>query len=357
GVPTVTIPARVFLEPADRLSLGLDSAFLTSNYITLSKSPTCINFTFTKRVFFPNVLDPELCEMPPDDSSDAGATAGPGPRLRFALRYECASEQLKLWLLQGREIQVDTEPGLPLVHITLLPGKRGTVQSKIPKKTAKPVFGERFIFQVRRQMNCSNNRHIRVLSVYSVDPKGKHQLVGHVLVPLKGLQLEEGVKCDVWRSLKDKPFEVLFTIVNDPLQRNVFRMTTLVSTRIYILPSFDYHLVMVHYLQCWPSCVYCKLWLYNHNQLIKCKKTATVNGTDCPEFNKSFKFQVLPTNLDRINLCISVHFDEEEKGKPLGRVLLGPFMYSRGQQLDHWNAMLNNPKDMVKYWHMVGPPK
>uniref|UniRef100_UPI00358E59A2 synaptotagmin-15-like n=1 Tax=Myxine glutinosa TaxID=7769 RepID=UPI00358E59A2 len=152
-------------------------------------------------VFFPNVLDPELCEMPPDDSSDAGATDAPGPRLRFALRYECASEQLKLWLLQGREIQVDMEPGLPLVHVALLPGKRGTVQCKTPKRTAEPVFEERFIFQVSP---VELPKQTLQLSVYSMDPKGKHKLVGHVLFPLMGLQLEEGVKFDAWRSLKEK---------------------------------------------------------------------------------------------------------------------------------------------------------
>lgn len=39
----------------------------------------------------------------------------------------------------------------------------------------------------------------------------------------------------------------------------------------------------------------------------------------------------------------------------LGRVVVGPYMYARGRQLEHWNAMLSKPKELVKRWHALCP--
>lgn len=37
----------------------------------------------------------------------------------------------------------------------------------------------------------------------------------------------------------------------------------------------------------------------------------------------------------------------------LGRVVVGPFMYTRGKELEHWNEMINKPKELVKRWHAL----
>lgn len=40
----------------------------------------------------------------------------------------------------------------------------------------------------------------------------------------------------------------------------------------------------------------------------------------------------------------------------LGVLVLGPFMYARGPQLQHWTDMLSTPQDAVKRWHVLGRP-
>lgn len=37
----------------------------------------------------------------------------------------------------------------------------------------------------------------------------------------------------------------------------------------------------------------------------------------------------------------------------LGRVIVGPFMYTRGKGLEHWNEMVSKPKELVKRWHAL----
>ncbi|XP_021140074.2 synaptotagmin-15 isoform X3 [Columba livia] len=41
------------------------------------------------------------------------------------------------------------------------------------------------------------------------------------------------------------------------------------------------------------------------------------------------------------------------KTHPLGRVVVGPFMYARGKELEHWNEMISKPKELVKQWHAL----
>lgn len=38
----------------------------------------------------------------------------------------------------------------------------------------------------------------------------------------------------------------------------------------------------------------------------------------------------------------------------LGVLVLGPFMYARGPQLQHWLDMLSTPQDTIKRWHALG---
>lgn len=37
----------------------------------------------------------------------------------------------------------------------------------------------------------------------------------------------------------------------------------------------------------------------------------------------------------------------------LGVLVLGPFMYARGPQLQHWMDMVNTPQEPVKLWHRL----
>ncbi|XP_048657672.1 synaptotagmin-15-like isoform X4 [Marmota marmota marmota] len=44
------------------------------------------------------------------------------------------------------------------------------------------------------------------------------------------------------------------------------------------------------------------------------------------------------------------------RSHPLGRVVVGPYMYTRGRELEHWDEMLSKPKELVKRWHALCGP-
>ncbi|MEE6521020.1 hypothetical protein FKM82_018996 [Ascaphus truei] len=97
-----------------------------------------------------------------------------------------------------------------------------------------------------------------------------------------------------------------------------------------------------------------KVSLMNHNRFIKCKKTAVVLRTPNPVYNETFSFKLEHTELDTASLSLSVlQNTEADKSRLLGRVVVGPFMYTRGRELEHWNEMLNKPKELVKRWHAL----
>lgn len=37
----------------------------------------------------------------------------------------------------------------------------------------------------------------------------------------------------------------------------------------------------------------------------------------------------------------------------LGDLVLGPFMYAKGPQLQHWMDMVNRPQETVEQWHRL----
>lgn len=78
----------------------------------------------------------------------------------------------------------------------------------------------------------------------------------------------------------------------------------------------------------------------------------------------SFSLSNVNTNIssidesrDRSQLCFhpgSFLLCVPEPSILLGVLVLGPFMYARGQQLQHWMDMVNTPQEPVKLWHGLG---
>ncbi|XP_013929591.1 PREDICTED: synaptotagmin-15-like, partial [Thamnophis sirtalis] len=91
--------------------------------------------------------------------------------------------------------------------------------------------------------------------------------------------------------------------------------------------------------------------LMNHNQLIKSKRTTVIIGSSNPLYNETFSFKVDQLQLDATSLSLSVIPGDETSS--LGCVIVGPFMYTRGKELEHWNEMISKPKELVKRWHAL----
>lgn len=92
----------------------------------------------------------------------------------------------------------------------------------------------------------------------------------------------------------------------------------------------------------------------NHNKFVKCKKTSAVLGSTNPVYSETFSFKANPAELDTASLSLTVmQSAEADKSHELGQVVVGPYMYTRGRELEHWNEMLSKPKELVKRWHAL----
>ncbi|XP_069835308.1 synaptotagmin-15-like isoform X4 [Dendropsophus ebraccatus] len=289
-------------------------------------------------------INPALYKYP-DDSEETDFPEGNIGRIWFAVEYEYETERLVVSLIKVRNLQFSSDACNPYVKMHLLPDERRYLQSKTKRKTLNPQFDENFVFQV-----SGKTLHQRTLrfSVYHVDKIKKHHLLGQVLFPLKNENLTDDGKLVIWRDLEQENLEppseygdIQFSLsYNDYLGR-----LTVVVLRAKGIQFQEERGV---------SSAYVKVSLMNHNRFIKSKKTATVLGTPNPVYNETFSFKLEQNELDTASLSLSVLQNiEGDKSNLLGRVVVGPFMYTRGRELEHWNEMLNKPKELVKRWHAL----
>ncbi|KAK2523590.1 Syt15 [Columba guinea] len=289
-------------------------------------------------------INPELYKFP-EDKSEMDFPEGNIGRLWFSMEYEQESERLLVSLIKVRNLQPPADSCSPFVKVYLLPDERSYLQSKTKHKTLNPQFDENFVFQVSSKMLLE--RTLKFL-VYRVNKQKKHHLLGQVTFPLKNQTLTDDNKLVIWRDLEKQNLEppseygdIQFSLsYNDDLGR----LTVVVLRARGLKLQEESHAVSV----------YVKVSLMNHNKFIKSKKTAAVLGSPNPVYNEMFSFKADQTELDTASLSLSIlQSIKGEKTHLLGRVVVGPFMYARGKELEHWNEMISKPKELVKQWHAL----
>ncbi|XP_045424974.1 synaptotagmin-15 isoform X4 [Lemur catta] len=289
-------------------------------------------------------INPELYKFS-EDKSETDFPAGCLGRLWFSVEYQQEAERLLVGLIKARQLQAPSETCSPLVKLHLLPDERRFLQSKTKRKTSNPQFDEHFVFQVSSK---SVTQRVLRLSVYHVDRQRKHQLLGQVLFPLKHETLAGDCRRIIWRDLEAESLEppsefgdLQFCLgYNDYLSR----LTVVVLRAKGLRLQEDRGIVSV----------FVRVSLMNHNKFVKCKKTSAVLGSINPVYNETFSFKTDATELDTASLSLTVMQNlEGDKSQQLGRVVVGPYMYTRGRELEHWDQMLSRPKELVKRWHAL----
>ncbi|XP_062989364.1 synaptotagmin-15-like [Elgaria multicarinata webbii] len=312
-------------------------------YVTPDSGPRS-SFHSLAGAYLVGAINPELYRFP-EDKSETDFPEGNIGRLWFSVEYEQESERLLVSLIKARKLQPPSSSCNPLVKIYLLPDERRYLQSKTKRKNLNPQFDENFVFQISSNSLCQRTLKF---CIYHVDKQKKHILLGQVTFPLKNETFTGDGKVIVWRDLEAHSLEppsehgdLQFSLsYNDYLGR-----LTVVVLRAKGL-KFQNERCAVG--------VFVKVSLMNHNQFIKSKRTTAVVGSSAPSYNETFSFKVDQLDLDTASLSLSVHQDAEgEKTYSLGRVVVGPFMYTRGKELEHWNEMISKPKELVKRWHVL----
>lgn len=357
GIPSVRLPSVPFVVPPshqgrDWVRLhGGDWAVAPQDPCPVPEHITCTSSPAAGQTSLPlcvmGSINPELYKSS-EDMSEAGFPDGCLGRLWFSVEYQQESERLLVDLIKAQQLQVPSETCSTLVKLHLLPDKRRFLQSKAKRKTCNPQFDESFIFQVSSK---SVAQRVLKFSVYHVNKQRKHQLLGQVLFPLKNETLAGDRHRVIWRDLEAETLEPLseFGDLQFCLSYNDYlsRLTVVVLRAKGLQLQEDRGVVSV----------FVKVSLMNHNKFVKCKRTSAVLGSVNPVYNETFSFKADANELDTASLSLVVlQITEGDKSYPLGRVVVGPYMYTRGKELEHWNEMLRKPKELVKRWHALCRP-
>ncbi|XP_048843119.1 synaptotagmin-15 isoform X2 [Brienomyrus brachyistius] len=287
-------------------------------------------------------LQPHLYQVPLEPS-EGPPPAGGSVQLCFGVAYRPDAERLLVSVLRAANLPPRCQSGAVLVKLQLLPGGRCRHQAKARQRGCDPSFRDSFVFQVssERLDQCT-----LCLSLFSVDGLKKHHLEGRVLYPLKEWAVRDHTGQVLWRDVEtdnDQPCSERGDIqvslnYSPPLQR-----LTVMVLRARGLRGLHSDPGM---------CI--QVTLQIHTQVVTRKRTAAMRGGTDPTFCERLSFKLPPKHLDEA--CLSLEVLQASIGGlcSAGLVVIGPFMYARGRELEHWSEMVSKPQELVRRWHGLG---
>uniref|UniRef100_A0A8C4K7F9 Synaptotagmin 8 n=1 Tax=Dromaius novaehollandiae TaxID=8790 RepID=A0A8C4K7F9_DRONO len=101
-----------------------------------------------------------------------------------------------------------------------------------------------------------------------------------------------------------------------------------------------------------PADPFVKVHLILNRKKWKKRKTSVKKNTLSPYFNEAFVFEVPFSQIQNVDLVISVwDHDKVTKNEQIGKLFLG--CRATGNQLRHWSDMLSSPRRPVAQWHSL----
>ncbi|XP_031568146.1 synaptotagmin-C-like [Actinia tenebrosa] len=295
-----------------------------------------------------NFLDPNIYLSYEDARLPGSPYMGPG-RLCFSVNYNKYSEKLRVKLIRATRLTPKGEnvTATPYVKICLLPDKRQRVQSKIRHRTSNPEFFEDFVFLVpERDLNTRTLK----FTVCDYDRFSRQQVIGHVMYNLTDIEflMSDDIN-EIWMDVCEEDPKVAFPKgeINFSLQF----LPTASRLTIAIVKARNLRIEGEHG-ELYP---YVKVSMVMGGKTCRKKKTAICKRTCNPVYNEAFVFTIPPACLERVSLVVSVINGPRLKGakKLIGRSIVGPYMYSTGEGLEHWKEMLDFARSNIAKWHTL----
>ncbi|KAG7507365.1 synaptotagmin-15-like isoform X2 [Solea senegalensis] len=267
---------------------------------------------------------------------------GMATRLCFSVEYRHSGEQLMVTLFRLGNLPPRFHSNVTLVELRLLPDDRRPRQAKARGTGPDPEFHDCFIFQVSGVCVPQSTLSVCVLSV---DQDGKRHAVGRVLFPLEG-ELGQAGRV-LWRDL-DTEDDTQCSELGD-VQVSLSYSRTLQRLTVVVLRARGLQLLT-------DAGVCVQVSLQIHTQVVKVKRSCVVRRDTDPRFDHRMTFKLRSQHLDEA--CVSFELQQlnhvdSESAVLLGVLVLGPFMYARGPQLQHWMDMVNTPQEPVELWHRL----
>uniref|UniRef100_A0A8C3N0A9 Uncharacterized protein n=1 Tax=Geospiza parvula TaxID=87175 RepID=A0A8C3N0A9_GEOPR len=211
------------------------------------------------------------------------------------------------------------------VIVYLTSDRKKRYETKVYRKTLNPIFNESFTFQVPQ---AEVSESTLVMQIYDFKCFSKHDIIGEVQLPLASVDLQHVIEQWTGSSVCTGKLTVLILEARQLKRMNSDGLSD---------PFVKVHLILNR-----------KKW--------KNKRTRVKKNTLSPYFNEVFVFEVPFSQIQNVDVVISVwDHDKVTKNEPIGKLFLG--CRATGNQLRHWSDMLSNPRRPLAQWHILQPPE
>ncbi|XP_067089206.1 synaptotagmin Va [Osmerus mordax] len=266
-------------------------------------------------------------------------------KLEFTLDYSFTDNQLVVGILQAQDLAAMDMGGTsdPYVKVYMLPDKKKKFETKVQRKNLCPVFNETFTFKIA--YNDLGGQTL-VLQVFDFDRFGKHDVIGEIKIPMNSVDLAQPLH--EWRDLVggekeedeklgDICISLRYVPTSGKLTVNVMEAKNLKKMDVGGL-----------------SDPFVKVVLQHQGKRLKKKKTSVKQNTLNPYFNESFSFEIPFSQIQKIQVIITVYdYDKLGSNDAIGKCFIG--FGATGVGLRHWSDMLANPRRPVAQWHTLRP--
>ncbi|OPJ73775.1 synaptotagmin-8 [Patagioenas fasciata monilis] len=267
-------------------------------------------------------------------------------KLQYSLEYNFRVQELKVGVKQAAELKAMNSGGTsdPYVIVYLTSDVKKKYETKVYRKTLNPVFNETFTFQVPQ---AEVPESTLVMQIYDFNRFAKHDIIGEVRLPLASVSLQHII--EQWSDLV-----AASKVEEEQLGEICFSLRYVPSTgklTVLILEAKKLKRMDSHGL----SDPFVKVHLILNRKKWKKKTTSVKKNTLSPYFNEVFVFEVPFSQIQNVDMVISVwDHDKVTKNEPIGKLFLG--CQATGNQLRHWSDMLSNPRRPLAQWHSLQPP-
>ncbi|XP_006814038.1 synaptotagmin-2-like [Saccoglossus kowalevskii] len=275
-------------------------------------------------------------------------------KICFSVFFVKQCEQLTVTLLEAVHLPAQNMRGSadPYVKIVLLPDKRRKQFTKVHRKTLNPRFDETFKFNLPPE--GLKSRTLQMV-VYDFDRFSRPAVVGHVAFPLKQVDFKapDNGKQFIWKNITNiipnelKRGELLVSLTYLP---NAKRLNVVVLKAKEVHNSNSAKITANEYL-------IVEVNMVMSGRVVKSKRTSRVKGTSNPEFDEAFSMFLARKDTDKTCIVITMMHQRGtglfKCSKPIGRTVIGPFMYSTDNGLLHWDAAMQAQRSSVAQWHTL----
>ncbi|NWU93089.1 SYT1 protein, partial [Upupa epops] len=267
-------------------------------------------------------------------------------KLQYSLEYNFHMQELKVGVKQAAELKAMDSGGTsdPYVIVYLTSDVKKRYETKVYRKTLNPIFNESFTFQVPQ---AEVPESTLVMQIYDFNRFAKHDIIGEVRLPLANVSLQHVI--EQWSDLV-----AASKVEEEQLGEICFSLRYVPSTgklTVLILEAKKLKRMDSHGL----SDPFVKVHLILNRKKWKKKTTSVKKNTLNPYFNEVFVFEVPFSQIQNVDVVISVwDHDKVTKNEPIGKLFLG--CRATGNQLRHWSDMLSNPRRPLTQWHSLQSP-